>query len=952
MRTACLLCFIASLASAQDVSVHGRVTDPSGAIVSSAAVTLEDSTGHSSSSSTGADGIYSLSNLHTGDYRVTAQAPQLSFPSQTVTLRSGPNTIDIRLALNSVSQKVAVNAGESAVSTDPAASAGALILKGADLDALGDDPEDLAADLQALAGPAAGPGGGAIFVDGFSGGQLPPKQSIREIRVNQNPFAAEYDKLGYGKIEIFTKPGSDQFHGTVGYNLGTDVWNSRNPYSATRVPFLLQETENSFSGPLTKRSSWTLDFERQAVNNGSVTNGVTLKPDLQPEPFSSVFNVKQRHWLVGPHVDYQLSPANTLSLRYLWTSADIPDAGIGSFDLISRASHAQTIFHTAQGVFTTIHGTKVNETRFQYFRSLNQTTAATIAPVVQVSGAFTGGGANAAASSDLQNNYELQNFTSIVHGTHLIRFGMRLRRQLDDNYSPANFNGTFTFAGGLAPALDAADDPLPGDLVEITSIEQYRRTLLFQSRGYTPAEIAALGGGASQFTISTGQPELNVGRTDIGLSYADDWRLRPNMTISLGLRYEDQTNISDHKDFAPRFSFAWAPGARAGKTGKTVLRAGWGMFYDRFPLSATLAVERNNGIVQRQYVLTDPSFYPVIPPLNTLALNAARLITQAQDANLRAPYLMQTAASFERQLPAKTSLAITYTNALGVHQFRSEVLHSGAGGSPEFLMTSDGVYRQNQVIFNVATKFTSAISLNSYYAWNRVMSNTDGLNSFPANPADFSGEYGPAANDIRHRFLLAGTINLRWNIRLSPNITLQSGAPFNITSGEDFYGTTLFNARPGIASGPGPGIVLTSYGYLNTLPWPNEPILPRNFGRGPGQESVNLRVGKSWGFGHEKGQSGAASYSHDGGGAASGPALSVPTRGVLAQGAATASRYNISVGMSARNLLNHTNPGPIIGSITSPLFGQSNQVAGAPNGEGFSENASNRRLELQIRFTY
>jgi hypothetical protein len=266
-------------------------------------------------------------------------------------------------------------------------------------------------------------------------------------------------------------------------------------------------------------------------------------------------------------------------------------------------------------------------------------------------------------------------------------------------------------------------------------------------------------------------------------------------------------------------------------------------------------------------------------------------------------------------------------------------------------MTSSGVYRQNQVIFNVTTKFNPAISLNSYYAWNRIMSNTDGLNSFPANPADFSGEYGPAANDIRHRFLLAGTANLRYGIRLNPNITLQSGAPFNITSGEDLYGTTLFNARPGIAMGAGTGIVLTPYGYLDTRPGQNEKILSRNFGRGPGQEMVNLRISKSWGFGHEKGQSGATSYSHDGG-ASGGPELAVPTRGVGGQSATTVSRYNFSLGMSIRNLLNHNNPGPIIGNITSPLFGRANQVAGGANGEGFSENASNRRLELQLRFTY
>ncbi len=337
-----------SLAFAQNTAeLRGHITDPSGLVVAGANITLQDANRRIYPATSGPDGAYAITNLAPGNYNATATAPQLSLAApRPVVIRAGNNTLDLQLSLDTTNQKVTVQSDDAAVSTDPTASAGAIILKGADLDALSDDPEDLAADLQALAGPAAGPGGGAIFVDGFSGGQLPPKQSIREIRINSNPFAAEYDKLGYGRIEIFTKPGTDQFHGTIGYNLGTDWWNSRNPYAATKVPFLLQETENSFSGPLTKRSSWTLDFERQAVNNGSVTNGVTLDPSLNPQPFSSVINVKQRHWLVGPHVDYQLSPNNTLSLRYLWTQGDIPDAGIGSFDLISRGYHAQTLSST------------------------------------------------------------------------------------------------------------------------------------------------------------------------------------------------------------------------------------------------------------------------------------------------------------------------------------------------------------------------------------------------------------------------------------------------------------------------------------------------------------------------------------------------------------------------------------------------------------------------------
>ena len=138
-----------------------------------------------------------------------------------------------------------INVEESppAVGTDASANASATILRGADLEALSDTPEDLLADLQALAGPSAGPNGGSIYVDGFSGGELPPKESIREIRINQNPFSPEFDKLGLGRIEILTKPGADQWHGNLNYNFATDAWNSRNPYSALKAPLRLNEYE-------------------------------------------------------------------------------------------------------------------------------------------------------------------------------------------------------------------------------------------------------------------------------------------------------------------------------------------------------------------------------------------------------------------------------------------------------------------------------------------------------------------------------------------------------------------------------------------------------------------------------------------------------------------------------------------------------------------------------------
>jgi len=881
-----LTLFFIPAAIAQTATLNGRIIDESGAVVLSAVVIATGPSGTKRTSSA-ADGAYTFTALQPGTYKLNASAPQLALPQPVaITLRPGAKTVDLQLKITANAQQLTVtDQALPALSTEASNNAGATVIKGADLDALSDDPEDLAADLAALAGPSAGPSGASIFVDGFSGGQLPPKESIREIRINSNPFSPEYDKLGYGRIEIFTKPGSDKFHGSIGYNLGTDFWNSRNPYAAVKAPFLLQETENSFSGPLTKHSSFTLDFERQAVDNGSITNGVMLDANFNPIAFSTILNTPQRHTLIGPHADYQLNQNNTLSIRYLYTRADIRDGGLGSFDLISRGEHILNTFHTVQGIETSIHGNLVNETRFQYFRQANQTTANTIAPVIQVSGAFTGGGATLGQGSDVQNNYEFQNYTSVLLGKHFFRFGTRLRGQTDDNVSPSNFNGTFTF----------------------TSIQQYQQN--------HPA----------QFSIAGGNPALSVHQFDGSYFFGDDWRVRSNLTINLGLRYENQTNIHDNRDIAPRIAFAWAPGT-AGKTAsKTVIRGGTGIFYDRFALANTLTADRFNGVVQQQYVITDPTFYPNIPTLASLASSRTTQAIYEKDANLRAPYIIQSALSLERQLPKNSTLALTYTNSHGEHILRSEDINPGFGNSPVFLMTSSALYNQNQFIANVNSKINPALSLFGYYVWNKALSSSDGLNTYPANPYNYSGEYSRASSDIRNRVLFGGTIILRWNIRLNPLLTVQSGAPFNITTGQDTYGTTLFNARP-------EGV-------------------PRNSGNGPGMFTLNLRVGKTWGFGPEKGGVGDIRASRNA--SSSGPALTAPRgNGGMFGSPATARKYNITLAMSGRNITNHFNQGPIIGNISSPLFGRSNQVPGGPNGEGFSENANNRRLELQLRFTY
>jgi hypothetical protein len=249
----------------------------------------------------------------------------------------------------------------------------------------------------------------------------------------------------------------------------------------------------------------------------------------------------------------------------------------------------------------------------------------------------------------------------------------------------------------------------------------------------------------------------------------------------------------------------------------------------------------------------------------------------------------------------------------------------------------------------VNSKLNSGLSLFGFYVFNRAFSNTDGIATFPSNPYNWTGEYGPAATDVHHRVTFGGSINLKWAVRISPFVVMQTGAPFDITTGSDPYGTTLFNARPGIATDPGkPGVIETSYGLLDPNPVAGERMVSRNFGRGPGQYNVNLRVAKVIGFGRERASGGARP------GETTNPAQAATGRGLggLIGTPTTSHRYNVSIGLSIRNLFNHTNPGPIIGNITSPYFGSANQIAGGQNGEGFYETANNRRLESQIKFTF
>jgi hypothetical protein len=992
-----LLLLSAAPTFAQTGTLKGVVTDESGGVVGGAKLTLTSSSGQLRETVSNKEGAYSFSNLPFGKYSLEASTTQLTLPEPSpVTLSSSLQILNLQLKVAAMHEQVNVgDQTDAAVTTESAGNANAIVLRGKDLDALGDDPEDFAADLQAMAGPSAGPNGGSFYIDGFSGGQIPSKNSILEVRINQNPFSPAFDTLGYGRIEILTKPGADQFHGSLYNNFGNSFWNSRNPYAAEKAPFFLEEFGGSLEGPLSKKASFFVAADGAAINNGAIINGATLDPNTLAiiDPFTQVFTIPQRRVIVSPRVDYQLTPSDTLSVRYVFQKVDIQHSGVGSFNLVSTGFHNEGQGNTLQISNTKVLGLHVvNQTRFQFDRQAITSISDSSAPQIDVLNAFVGGGAQLGTSSNVLNSFELQNYTSISHGAHSWNFGVRVRAAILNNNSPINFGGTFVFSGGLAPELDANNQPLldpSGNpvLVNINSIESYRRTLVFQQEGLSPSQIRALGGGASQFSISGGNPSVSINQVDVGAFVGDEWRVRRNLTIDLGLRYEGQTNINDWTDFAPRVGLAWAPpGGKSGSRPKTVIRSGFGFFYQRFDIASDLTTERYNGVSRQRYVVTNPDFFPTIPPASSLSAASPQQAIQKLGPNLRAPYVMESALSVERQLPAHTTMAVTYVNSHSSNQFLTNSINAplpgtfnpqvpGSGtyplGTPEavFEVGSSGLYNQNEAIVNVNSRINGSVSLFGSYVYNHALSNTDysppprntdfnpaisfgaiGVGTIPANPYSMEGEYGSASTDIRNQGTFGGSIATIWGVSLNPLVIVQSGAPFNITVGHDLYGTTLFNGRPGISVDPTrPGLVETKYGLLDPNPIPGEVLLPRNYGRGPGLVLANLRITKTFAFG-PAGETAAPAT----GGGRRPPTGPFSTGGASGGSSSTVHKYVLSASMAIRNIVNRDNPGPIIGNITSSLFGRANQPygAGSLGGTGFSESANNRRLELQVRFRF
>jgi hypothetical protein len=828
-------------------------------------------------------------------------------------------------------QEVTVVGHSPNVGVNPDQSSGSLVFKGSDLNALSDNPDELQAELQQLAGAAAGPNGGQIYIDGFAGGQLPPKSSILEVRVNQNPFSSEYDRIGYGRVEIITKPGSQKLHGSLSGYGGTSATNSANPLLAQQPDYDLYSYSGFISGPLGKNASFLFSGVYVKKQTQSIVNAVNPQ-DTTTNIAQAVPNPSEV-MVLNPRIDVQVG-RHTLTFRDYYYSSNQTGAGVGALNLAQQAMSAKYVENTFQFGDAFIIGPRMlNELHLQWRHIRNDQRPNFFTPTIIVAGAFTTGGNAAGTLQDHLEVFELQDNATATLGTHTLRFGIRARAHLDTNYSTTGSNGTYTFS----------------------SVAAYQAG--------TPTQYAA--------TVIN-NPLARTLVLDGSAFFQDDWRIKPNFMLGFGIRYEDQNWMHDHTNWAPRLALAWSPGRPSSTQAKTVIRAGYGWFYDRFTVpnafssfgGAPYIVQtlHDNRVNQQSYVVNNPSFFnpnAPAPPSQVAAASSSVPSYHTIDPHFKTALDMQAGAGIDQQISSKVTANITYLYTQGVHQYLSNNVTAPAfnpatymvtGASPSiynYQFQSGGVFKQHQAIFtgNVQTR---RFILTGSYTFSQAKSDTQGVYSFPTVASNPGLDWGRASFGVRHRVNLMNSYTAPLGLVFASLFTAQSGTPYNLTTGSDLTGNNQFNARPTYGTCGAPGVIATRYGCLNTNPTgKGERIVPFGVGLGPTNALLDVRVSKTFGIGPRMRSE------------SSGDTLSggddVSERGISGGGAAiklsanAPRRYNLTFVVGASNVLNIVNLSPPNGVLISPIFGRSQSLA---DGAFQNPTPGNRAFIFQASFSF
>jgi hypothetical protein len=825
------------------------VIDQSGAALIIATVTLVDPSGTPETRAVDQRGQVTFSSLAPGGYRLKAEAQAFESYDGPLVVKKGAQHVTLKLPVAGLNEEVLVTTKQN----DVRGNSFVTQLSEQEIAELPDDPDELQQVLEQMAGP-----GATMRVNGFTGGRLPPKSQIRQIRFRMNSFDAEYHEGGGFGIDILTKPGMDNWKGMTNFGFRDESLNARNAFAPTLGAEQHRRFGFTADGPIVKgRTSLALSVDGNDSYDSETINALT--PDGRVE--DQIRN-PQKRMFASMRLDHSISKNQQMLLEFQRNDDEQENLGVGDFNLKDRAYTRNTVNSVVRLGLNGLIAPKIAHELKVRFES-GGTTASSLSsePAIIVLDNFSTGGAG--QNSDRRNKtFEIaDNIDWSIGKKHAFRAGVLAEQDWYDSTDLTNFNGTFTFGG----------------------LQQFEAGL------------------PTTYTQRTGSANLDYRFFTFGWFVQDTWTPAKRVSFSLGVRHEVQSHLSDANNIMPRLGATWTPG-------KFTVRGGYGVFYDWYESNYYEQVLRVNGVTQQDLVIRFPGYPDPTGGEIALPLPPSRIV---EAAGLRMPYVHQASIGIERTFIETLRVQATYMMQRGRDQFRSVNINAPIdgvrpdltlGNVTELQSTGRSVLDRLMVNVNYAIP-QKRLFMGGNYQLSRARNYSDNPFSLPADNYDLEAEWGPSNRDVRHRFFAMVNFGLPKNARMSIFTQGNSAAPYNIITGFDNNGDTVISDRPA-------GVTRNT--ARAAAQWNMNLRLSKTFNFGPqsttdGQPRVVRGGGGGGGRGGPGGPGG-------GGGGGGGPMMMMMD--------SNTQRYRMEFYVQAFNLLNRTNFGSFSGNLRSDFFGQ------------------------------
>ena len=769
-------------------TLSGTVLDPSSAAVADAHIALLTSNGSlQASATTDRSGSFFFDDLPKGKYRLRIHAAGFKDTLVDVTVSAKPlSPLRITLSISAVSEVVSVTADENIpqTSSDPSENLNANNVTRDALDRVPVFDLDYITLLSRfLSDDAIATSGVSLVVNGIeANGPGVSTSAVQEVKINQNPYSARFARPGRARLEITTKAGTPAYHGTVNFLTRNSIFDASNVFATTKPPESRYMEEGSLTGPLgrDKRNTFLLSLEQDNDNLQAVVH--TFGSPIPPTANGVDENVAapQHHFFGSFRAFHDFANGDQVWVGYSYEEEKNRNQGVGGIVLPEAGYTTAFTEHEVNVSYRRIFSSQwVNQLRFLVGHNDEPTTSNVAAPQIVVQGYFTGGGAQA----DLHRteaHFDGTDFVTYTSGRHMLVFGVDipdLSRRGSDDFTYQQ--GAYTFA-----TLTGFDAKQPAG-----------------------------------FRIQTGNGHIVFWERIVSGFIEDSVRLKPNFSVTLGVRYYFQNYFNDDpNNFSPRFAFAWAPRPK----GKIVFRGGAGVFYDRSGNRAIADLLHYDGKTLLRQILTPPpgEFLPF--PVTPADLADVPTSLVQLDPRVRIPQIVQFSFGIERQITAKSTLSATYVGTRGIDLFVSRDVNAPL--APDYLarpnlafgqirqIESEGYQKGNSLEVTFRGKPSKYFAGQAQYILGKSYNNTGGITYFPGNSNFPNLDWARSDNDRRNKFDLLGTFEPSSLFSLGVALQAYSGKPVNVTTGQDLNGDGVFNDRPDGGLAPrnslhGPGLV-------------------------------------------------------------------------------------------------------------------------------------------------